>query len=44
MTAARWQEFYQIMVAVGVYPAGIDVDQAYVTQFVDHRAGMEMKQ
>jgi NitT/TauT family transport system substrate-binding protein len=43
MTTARWQEFYKSMVAVGVYPAGIDVDQAYVTQFVDHRAGIEMK-
>jgi NitT/TauT family transport system substrate-binding protein len=43
MTAARWRDFYKSMVAVGVYPAGIDVDQAYVTQFVDHRAGIELK-
>jgi NitT/TauT family transport system substrate-binding protein len=43
MTADRWQAFYKAMVAVGVYPAGIDVDQAYVTQFVDHRVGIEMK-
>ena len=43
MTAARWQEFYNSMVAVGVYPAGIDVDQAYDTQFVGHRSGMAMK-
>jgi NitT/TauT family transport system substrate-binding protein len=43
MTAARWQAFYKAMVAVGVYPAGIDVDQAYVTRFVDHRVGMAMK-
>jgi NitT/TauT family transport system substrate-binding protein len=43
MTAERWREFYQAMVAVDVYPAGVDVDQAYVTQFVDHRAGIEMK-
>jgi NitT/TauT family transport system substrate-binding protein len=43
MTAARWRAFYQSMVAVGVYPAGIDVDRAYTTQFVDHRVGIEMK-
>ena len=43
MTKARWNEFYHAMVAVGVYPAGIDVDQAYVTQFVDHRVGIEIK-
>jgi NitT/TauT family transport system substrate-binding protein len=43
MTAVRWQAFYKAMVAVGVYPAGIDVDQAYVTQFVDHRVGMATK-
>ncbi len=43
MTAARWNAFYHTMVAVGVYPAGIDVDQAYVTQFVDHRDGIELK-
>ena len=43
MTPARWNEFYHGMVAVGVYPAGIDVDRAYVTDFVDHRVGIETK-
>jgi NitT/TauT family transport system substrate-binding protein len=43
MTPERWQAFYKAMVAVGVYPAGIDVDQAYITQFVDHKTGIEMK-
>jgi len=43
MTKARWQEFYRGMVAVGVYPDGIDVDRAYVTDFVDHRDGIEIK-
>jgi NitT/TauT family transport system substrate-binding protein len=43
MTAARWQAFYKAMVAVGVYPAGIEVDQAYETQFVDHRTGIATK-
>jgi len=43
MTPARWQEFYRGMVAVGAYPDGIDVDKAYVTDFVDHHVGIEMK-
>ena len=43
MTAARWAEFYHAMAAVGVYPDGIDVNQAYVTQFVNHRVGIETK-
>ena len=43
MTPERWREFYQGMVAVGVYAPGIDVDRAYVTDFVDHRTGIEMK-
>jgi len=43
MTQQRWNEFYRGMVAVGVYHPGIDVDQAYVTDFVDHRVGIDMK-
>jgi NitT/TauT family transport system substrate-binding protein len=43
MTQARWAEFYHAMVAVDVYPDGIDVDLAYVTRFVNHRVGMELK-
>ena len=43
MTPERWSEFYRGMVAVGVYPDGIDVDKAYVTGFVNHRVGIEMK-
>lgn len=43
MTAERWRAFYRGMVAVGVYPDGIDVDRAYVTDFVDHRVGIEIK-
>jgi NitT/TauT family transport system substrate-binding protein len=43
MTGARWAQFYQSMAAVGVYPKGLDVTKAYTTQFVDKRAGMEMK-
>jgi NitT/TauT family transport system substrate-binding protein len=43
MTPARWSEFYRGMVAVGVYPDGIDVSRAYVTDFVNHRVGIELK-
>jgi NitT/TauT family transport system substrate-binding protein len=43
MTPERWTEFYRGMVAVGVYPDGIDVGRAYVTGFVNHRAGIEIK-
>jgi NitT/TauT family transport system substrate-binding protein len=43
MTAERWREFYRGMVGVGVYPDGIDVDRAYVTGFVNHRVGIELK-
>ena len=43
MTDARWKAFYQSMVAVGVYPPGIDISKAYTTRFVDQRVGMDMK-
>jgi NitT/TauT family transport system substrate-binding protein len=43
MTQAHWADFYHAMVAVGVYPDGLDVDQAYVIRFVNHRVGMELK-
>ena len=39
MTDARWQAFYQSMVAVGVYKAGIDLSKAYTTKFVNKRVG-----
>jgi hypothetical protein len=44
MTPARWAEFYHAMVTVGVYPDGIDVEKAYVTDFVNHHVGIELKQ
>ncbi len=43
MTEARWAEFYRSMADVGVYPKGIDVEQAYTLQFVDKRVGMDLK-
>ncbi len=41
MTDARWQAFYDSMVAVGVYKAGIDLSKAYTLKFVGHRVGMK---
>ncbi len=43
MTDARWQAFYASMADVGVYKPGIDLSKAYTTQFVNHRAGIELK-
>jgi NitT/TauT family transport system substrate-binding protein len=43
MTDARWQAFYDSMVAVGVYKPGIDIAKAYTTQFVDKRVGVDTK-
>ena len=43
MTDARWKAFYDSMVAVGVYKAGIDLAKAYTTRFVNQRAGMGAK-
>jgi NitT/TauT family transport system substrate-binding protein len=43
MTAARWAEFYSSMAAVGAYPQGLDVSKAYTLQFVNKRAGMQLK-
>ena len=43
MTEARWAEFHRSMADVGVYPKGIDVEQAYTLQFVDKRVGMDLK-
>jgi NitT/TauT family transport system substrate-binding protein len=41
MTDARWQAFYRSMVAVSVYPPGVDLKKAYTTRFVDKRVGIE---
>ena len=40
MTDARWRQFYDSMVAVGVYKPGVDLRKAYTTRFVNQRAGM----
>ncbi|MSP02911.1 MAG: ABC transporter substrate-binding protein [Acetobacteraceae bacterium] len=43
MTPARWAEYYNGMVGVGVYPAGLDIDRAFLTTFVNKRVGIELK-
>lgn len=34
MTEARWQEFFEVMSANGVYPAGLDWKRAFTTVFL----------
>lgn len=42
MSDARWQGFYADMVAAGVYEDGIDITEAYTTQFVCHGVGTDL--
>jgi NitT/TauT family transport system substrate-binding protein len=42
MTDARWDEFYQQMVSIGLFPAGIDIKQAYTTELVCQGLGKEL--
>ena len=39
MSAARWQSFYDSMVAVDVVPRGLDVGRAYTLEFVNKGIG-----
>jgi len=43
MTEARWQDFLNVMTSAGLYKPGLDVKQAFTTQFVNKGYGMEMK-
>jgi len=43
MTDARWQDFHSVMAAQGLYPAGLDVKQAYTLDFVNKKVGMSLK-
>jgi NitT/TauT family transport system substrate-binding protein len=43
MSNARWAEFFQMMVAEGLYPKEMDVTEAYTLQFVNKRVGIERK-
>jgi NitT/TauT family transport system substrate-binding protein len=42
MTDARWNDFYQQLVGVGLFEAGIDVKQAYTTELVCQGLGKEL--
>jgi NitT/TauT family transport system substrate-binding protein len=43
MTAERWADFYQATSDAGVYPKGLDITKAYTLQFVNQKAGMDLK-
>ncbi|MBI0538564.1 ABC transporter substrate-binding protein [Roseomonas sp. KE2513] len=40
MTHERWARFYESMRDYGVYPAGLDIRQAYSLDFVNRRIGL----
>lgn len=42
MTDERWQSFYDKMVAIGLYEPGIDIKQAYTTEYVCQGLGLEL--
>ncbi len=42
MTDARWQNFYDNMVEAGVFEAGIDISQAYTTEYVCQGVGVDL--
>ncbi len=43
MNPERMRRFYEEMVASGVMPDGIDIEQAYTTQFVNKGVGLDLK-
>ena len=43
MTVERWADFYQATSDAGVYPKGLDITKAYTLQFVNQKAGMDLK-
>lgn len=40
MTAARWQEFFELMAGQGLYPKDLDWKQAFTPRFVNRRLGL----
>lgn len=42
MTDAGWKSFYDSMVEIGLFEAGIDITQAYTTEFVCQGLGMDL--
>jgi NitT/TauT family transport system substrate-binding protein len=43
MSAARWQRFFEVMSAQGLYPKDLAWQKAFTTEFVNKKVGMEMK-
>lgn len=43
MTDARWKDFFDLMSAQGLYPAGMDYKQAYTLAFVNKKHGIEAR-
>jgi NitT/TauT family transport system substrate-binding protein len=43
MTEARWKEFFDIMVAQGIYKADLDWKKAFTFDFVNKKHAMDMK-
>jgi NitT/TauT family transport system substrate-binding protein len=43
MSDARWAAFLQSTTSEGLYPASLDVKQAYTLQFVNKKTGIELK-
>ena len=40
MSDARWERFYQTLVAAVVNPPGLDIKRAYSLEFVNQRVGV----
>jgi NitT/TauT family transport system substrate-binding protein len=43
MSDERWQDFFKLMSAQGLYPADLDYRKAYTLSFVNKRVGMDAK-
>ena len=44
MSDARWQSFFDVAIKAGLYASDLDFKQAYTLQFVNNKAGMDLKQ
>jgi len=43
MNDPRWEDFYKVMAAQGLYPKTLDYRKAYTLRFVNKRVGMDLK-
>ncbi len=43
MTDARWKDFFEKMVAIGMIDKGADYKSAYTLQFVDKGVGLDLR-